>query len=193
MSIRPVEALLRPPVELWSALVATATGSVALLAPWALMMPPGVATLAAGALFLLAAVRTRQAWRVLRYQRNMRRLPGYRLRAERIPVSRHKLFLGRGFRWTQRHTQRLRDTLRPEVQHYVQPGALYRWARRREVQWESTPGLKALAWTLRQPRWWNPLKPQPPVGGMPALHAVRARACAGDHPGRQDAPGGTAC
>jgi conjugative coupling factor TraD (TOL family) len=172
MSVRPVEALLRPPVELWSALVATATGSVALLAPWALMMPPGVATLAAGALFLLAAVRTRQAWRVLRYQRNMRRLPGYRLRAERIPVSRHKLFLGRGFRWTQRHTQRLRDTLRPEVQHYVQPGALYRWARRTEVQWESTPGLKALAWTLRQPRWWNPLKPQPPVGGMPALHAV---------------------
>ena len=172
MSIRPVEALLRPPVELWSALVATATGSVALLAPWALMMPPGVATLAAGALFLLAAVRTRQAWRVLRYQRNMRRLPGYRLRAERIPVSRHKLFLGRGFRWTQRHTQRLRDTLRPEVQHYVQPGALHRWARRREVQWESTPGLEALAWCLRQPRWWNPLKPQPPVGGMPALHAV---------------------
>ncbi|HAN69552.1 MAG TPA: conjugative coupling factor TraD, PFGI-1 class, partial [Halieaceae bacterium] len=113
MSVRPVEALLRPPVELWSALVATATGSVALLAPWALMMPPGIATLAASALFVLAAVRTRQAWRVLRYQRNMRRLPGYRLRAERIPVSRHKLFLGRGFRWTQRHTQRLRDTLRP--------------------------------------------------------------------------------
>ncbi|HBX73017.1 MAG TPA: conjugative coupling factor TraD, PFGI-1 class, partial [Halieaceae bacterium] len=84
----------------------------------------------------------------------------------------HKLFLGRGFRWTQRHTQRLRDTLRPEVQHYVQPGALYRWARRREVQWESTPGLKALAWTLRQPRWWNLLRPQPAVGGMPALHAV---------------------
>tara|TARA_R110002110_G_scaffold158656_1_gene356126 strand:+ start:3590 stop:5695 length:2106 start_codon:yes stop_codon:yes gene_type:complete len=172
MSIRPVEALLRPPVELWSALVATTTGSIALLAPWALMMPPGIATAAAATLFLLAAVRTRQAWRVLRYQRNMRRLPVYRMRAERIPVSRHKLFLGRGFRWTQRHTQRLRDTLRPEVQGYVQPGTLYRWARRREVEWESTPVLKTLAWCLRQPRWWNPLQPQPAVGGMPALHAV---------------------
>tara|TARA_R100000687_G_scaffold39656_1_gene32384 strand:+ start:43283 stop:45388 length:2106 start_codon:yes stop_codon:yes gene_type:complete len=172
VSVRPVEALLRPPVELWSALVAVATGGVALLAPWALMMPPGIATLAASALFLLAGIRTRQAWRVLRYQRNMRRLPLYRMRAERIPVSRHKLFLGRGFRWTQRHTQRLRDTLRPEVQHYVQAGALYRWARRKEVQWESTPVLKTLAGYLRQPRWWNPLKPQPPVGGMPALHAV---------------------
>src|SRR5690606_37943430 len=115
------EALLRPPVELWSALVAVATGTMAVLAPWALMRPPGVAHAAAAALFALAGLRARQAWRVIRYQRNMRRLPVYQLRADRIPLSRHKLFLGRGFRWTQRHTQRLRDTIRPEVQHYVQP------------------------------------------------------------------------
>ena len=43
MNPHPVEALLRPPVELWSALVAVATGTMAILAPWALMMPPGVA------------------------------------------------------------------------------------------------------------------------------------------------------
>ena len=50
MSPHPVEALLRPPVELWSALVAVATGTMAILAPWALMMPPGVANAAAVAL-----------------------------------------------------------------------------------------------------------------------------------------------
>ncbi|MDZ7752966.1 MAG: type IV conjugative transfer system coupling protein TraD [Gammaproteobacteria bacterium] len=172
MSLHPVEALLRPPVELWSALVAAATAMMALLAPWALMMPPGVAMAAAAALFLLAFVRSRQAWRVIRYQRNMRRLPSYKLRADRIPLSRHKLFLGRGFRWTQRHTQRLRDTLRPEVQHYVQPGPLYQWARRKEVAWEAVPVLSVGAWMLRQPRGWNPLKPLPAVGGTPALHAV---------------------
>ena len=172
MSPHPVEALLRPPVELWSALVAAATGTMAVLAPWALMMPPGVAHAAAAALFTLAGIRTRQAWRVIRYQRNMRRLPSYRLRADRIPLSRHKLFLGRGFRWTQRHTQRLRDTIRPEVQHYVQPGALYQWARRKEVAWESVPPLNVVGWLLRQPRWWNPLRPLPAVGGTPALHAV---------------------
>lgn len=172
MSAHPVEALLRPPVELWSALVAAATGAMAVLAPWALMMPPGVAYAAAAVLFALALVRARQTWRVVRYQRNMRRLPSYTLRAEHIPLSRHKLFLGRGFRWTQRHTQRLRDTIRPEVQHYVQPGALYRWARRQEVAWESVSLLRGVAWLLRQPRWWNPLKPLPPVGGTPALHAV---------------------
>jgi len=108
----------------------------------------------------------------MRYQRNMRRLPIYRLRADKIPLSRHKLFLGKGFRWTQRHTQRLRDTIRPEVQHYVQPGALYQWARRKEVAWESIPLLNLLAWFLRSRGWWNPLSPLPPVGGKPALHAV---------------------
>ena len=51
MSCHPVEALLRPPVELWSAVVALATAAIAVLAPWALMMPPGVAYAAAAALF----------------------------------------------------------------------------------------------------------------------------------------------
>ena len=114
---------MRPPGELWSMSVAFAAGVIALLAPWALMMPPGIAYLTAAVLFLFGGVRGRQAWRVLRYQRNMRRLPVYRLRADRMPVSEHKLFLGKGFRWTQQHTQRLRDTLRPEVRRYVQPGA----------------------------------------------------------------------
>jgi hypothetical protein len=61
-------------------------------------------------------------------------------------------------RWTQRHTQRLRDTIRPEVQLYVQPGALYRWARQKEVAWESVPVLGVAAWVLRQPAWWNAFK-----------------------------------
>ena len=172
MSRHPVEALLRPPVELWSAVVALATAGIAVLAPWALMMPPGVAYGAAGVLALLGIVRGRQAWRVLTYQRNLRRLPTYRLRAGQMPVSRRKLFLGRGFRWTQKHTQRLRDTIRPEVQRYVQPGPLYHWARRKEVAWEATPILSWLAAGLHSRAWWNPLRPLPPVGGKPALHAV---------------------
>ena len=38
-----MEALLRPPVELWSTATAFAAGTLAWLAPWALMMPPGIA------------------------------------------------------------------------------------------------------------------------------------------------------
>ena len=172
MSVHPIEALLRPPVELWSTLVAFATAAIAILAPWALMMPPGLAYGAGAVLLLLGLIRGRQAWRVLRYQRNMRRLPTYKVGSEKIPLSRRKLFLGRGFRWTQKHTQRLRDTIRPEVQHYVQPGARYQWARRKEVAWESVPVLRLLARLFRIRAWWNPLAPLPAVGGKPALHAV---------------------
>jgi len=172
VSQHPIEALLRPPVELWTTLVAFATATIAILAPWALMMPPGIAYSTGAALGLLGLIRGRQAWRVISYQRNMRKLPTYMLRADKIPLSKRKLFLGKGFRWTQNHTQRLRDTIRPEVQRYVQPGRLYQWARRKEVAWESVPLLNILAWFLRIRAWWNPLAPLPPVGGKLALHAV---------------------
>ncbi len=168
----PIEILLRPPVELWSAFVAGATGLTALLAPWALMMTPSVAYLSAAILLTAAAFRTIEAGRVLRYQRNLRKLPTYSLSAEKIPVSQRKLFLGRGFRWTQKHTQRLRDTIRPSVQAYIDPGHLHHWARRKEVEWEQTFLLKYPARFLRERAWWNPLAPLPPVGGKPQLHAV---------------------
>jgi conjugative coupling factor TraD (TOL family) len=152
--------------------VAFATAAIAVLAPWALMMPPGIAYAAGTVLIILGLVRGRQAWRVVRYQRNMRKLPTYQLRANKIPLSQRKLFLGKGFRWTQKHTQRLRDTLRPEVQHYVEPGLLHQWARQKEVAWESIPVLNIIAYLLRSRAWWNPLAPLPAVGGKPALHAV---------------------
>ena len=167
-----MEALLRPPVELWSTATAFAAGTLAWLAPWALMMPPGIAAATGLTFFGFGVWRGRQAWRVLRYQHHMKRLPEYRVRAAQIPVSRHKLFLGKGFRWTQQHTQRLRDTLKPEVQRYVQPGRLYQWARQKEVAWESIPVLSVLAKGLRSRSRWNPLAPLPAVGGKPALHAV---------------------
>jgi len=170
-----MEALLRPPVELWSMCTAWAAATLAWLAPGILMMPGAIARATALALFAFGLWRGYQAVRVLRYQWHLRKLPVYRLRATQIPVSRHKLFLGRGFRWTQQHTQRLRDTLRPEVQGYLRPGALYRWARQKEIAWETVPVLSGLARILRSPSRLNPLAPLPGVGGKGALHAVEPK------------------
>jgi hypothetical protein len=203
MQRHPVEALLRPPVEWWSAFVAGLSAVVALVAPWALMMTPAVAWLAAAVLMSFALWRWMQGWRVLRYQRNLRRLPEYRLTARRIPLSRRKLFLGLGFPWTQKHTQRLRDTIRPEVQHYIEPGRLYRWARRRETAWEGLPVLRWVAALLGLRAWWNPSLRARPWGQAGAARgrtrrgagvdgsrrAGRAYPGAGDHPCRQDAAG----
>ncbi len=167
-----IDALLRPPVELWSVLAALAIAVIAAAAPWALMMPSGIAYATSFSLLGFAAWRTRQACRVLGYQRRLKRMPSYRLAVRRVPFSRQKLFLGRGFEWTQQHTQRLRDTYRPEVQRYVRPGQCYRWARRQEVAWESVPLLTTVTRLFASRRWWNPLAPLPLVGGNPALHAV---------------------
>ncbi len=172
MSRYAIDALLRPPVELWSVLVAVATATIAAMAPWALMMPTDLAYAVSTMLLLFAAIRARQAYRVLAYRRRLKRLPRYALRSQQVPMSRKQLFLGRGFRWTQTHTQRLRDTLRPEVQHYVEPGRLYRWARRKEVEWECRPLLHWVATVLQQRSWWNPLAPRPSLGGNSAIHAV---------------------
>jgi hypothetical protein len=110
-----IEALLRPAVELNTAVVAGVAAFVCIRAPWAVALAPSVSYVTAAGFGVLAAARLRQGTQIIRYRRNLTRLPRYVMRTKQIPVSRHRLFLGRGFRWTQKHTQRLQDTLRPEV------------------------------------------------------------------------------
>lgn len=165
-----IEALLRPAVELNTAVVAGMAAYVCVQAPWAVALAPSVSYVTASGFAVLSVVRARQGMKILRYRRNLTRLPRYVMSAGQIPVSRQRLFLGRGFRWTQKHTQRLQDTLRPEVGKYLQPGWLYQIARWLEMRTEhSAPGLGKL---LRTDSPLNPVRPLPPVGGNPVLHGI---------------------
>ncbi len=168
----PIEALLRPPVELFSATVSLSAALIATLAPWALMMTPSTGLLTAICLGIFGYTRLRAGLEILAYHRSLKRLPHYALTADQMPVSNIRLFLGRGFAWGQKHTQRFRDTLRQEVQGYVALSDGYRLARKKEVEWEHTPLLRHLARAVGRDVWWNPWRPLPPVGGKPALHAV---------------------
>jgi len=172
MSGQPLEALLRPPVELWSMLASGSAGFAALLAPHTLMLTDSLSYPVSAGLFLLSIVRGHQALRVLRYQRNMKRLPLYRLRPEHIPVSHTHLFLGRGFRWYQEHSQRLYDARKPSVRHYLEPSRVYRWARQLEIRFAQTRRMAFLLRCLSKDAWWNPVPPIAPLGGKIALHAV---------------------
>ena len=128
------------------------------------MLTPGAGLIVAVLLFAHALRREVEAERVLRFQRHLRQPPHYVLAADHIPWSRYKLFLGRGFRWTAVHTQRLVDSRRPEYAHFREPTWLYRLARRFELRHEHT----GLAWAtalIRQPARWNPVAPMPEVGG----------------------------
>lgn len=165
-----IESLLRPATELWSASAGVAGGVICLVAPWSLMLAPVVSDPLAVGFFTFAAWRGMQGLTILRYRRNIRRLPRYVLQSCHIPVSRYRLFIGRGFRWEQKHTQRLLACRQPEVACYVHPGGLYRFARRLEKACDNRfSGVRSL---LACDRWFNPVRPLPPTGGSALMHGI---------------------
>ncbi|MCW8885656.1 MAG: type IV conjugative transfer system coupling protein TraD [Motiliproteus sp.] len=167
-----VEVLLRPPVELASSLVSLCAAGIVLKAPQTLMMPPSVAVVSAGCLGMLGIWRGRQAWKVLTYQRHLRRSPRYEMASSHIPVSRSVLFLGRGFRWTQTHTERLYAARDRRAEHYLQPNALKQWVRRKEIEWERTPLLRHFMRLTAIDSALNPVRPPPASGGDAVIHGV---------------------
>ncbi|WP_288429214.1 type IV conjugative transfer system coupling protein TraD [uncultured Pantoea sp.] len=165
-----MESLLRPAVELYSATVAGSATFICLTAPWSVALAPSVSWVTAAGFGVLALKRTSQGLKILRYRRNIRRLSRYALTSDQIPVSRRHLFLGKGFQWSPRHTQRLMEARRPECEIYVQPSVMYRLARELEKKMEYS-----LPWLCRltsADSALNPFRPLPPVGGSSVYHGV---------------------
>src|SRR5690554_5306408 len=172
-SSHAIEVLLRPAVELYSVAVCVAAALLCVTAPWALALDPLLGLVSALGFLIFGALRLGQAWVILRYRRNIRRLPRYRMRSRDVPVSAQRLFIGRGFRWEQRHTHRLVQTYRPEFRRYVEPPALQRLTRRLETRLEfAPPPLARLARLLAWDSPLNPVRPLPPLGGLPRLHGI---------------------
>lgn len=170
------QTFLRPAVEVYSALTAALAATLCLVAPWAFALNLTLGRGAAFVFLLFAALRMRQAWVVLSFRRHIRRLPRYVLASRDIPVSRERLFIGRGFRWEPHHTQRLLETYRPQFRQYVEPSAGYRLARHLEARLEATPAaLRVIGKASRWDHPLNPVRPLPPVGGLPRLHGIEPR------------------
>ena len=174
-SNHPLESLLRPAVELYTVWVCIGCAVVSLYAPWSLALAPSVGVFTAAGFVAFGAWRFRQAWVVLRYRRNMRRLPRFALPARKVPVSKRSLWLGKGFQWHARHTQRLHESAQPAAESYVLPSPMYQRARRLEQSMEGGAVVQHMASLLRWDSPLNPVRPLPPVGGRPALHAVEWR------------------
>jgi len=166
-----VESLLRPPVELFSAGLAVSMAAV-LAGFWQwFYMPPAVA--GAGAAFFsgYGLWRLHQGARIVHYRRCLRRLPRFAMRRDRIPVSGRQLYVGRGFRWEGRHTQRLRDCLLPHNARYFTAPIRSEAGKRLALACERIgfPGIGSL---LQSDSPFNPLRPLPAVGGRPEIHGV---------------------
>lgn len=170
---QPVEVLLRPAVELYTVAACAGAAFLSLVAPWSLALSPGMGVGSALAFSAYGAIRYRDARIILRYRRNIRRLPRYVMTSKDVPVSQQRLFIGKGFLWEQKHTHRLMQTYRPEFRRYVEPTPAYRLARRLEERLEFAPF--PLSRLPRVTGWdvsFNPVRPLPPVGGLSRLHGI---------------------
>jgi conjugative coupling factor TraD (TOL family) len=164
----PIDNLFRKPVELLAATTSLA-GAIALaLGSPSVGIPSIATTVASAGLFTHSAWRFRQAWRVIRFQLNLRWLPTYELSSDQIPVSKTEMFLGQGFWWTQKHTQRLYMARLPKYEHLRARNASYMWAREFARNYPQNWLAQLLNWRHRL----NPVAPLPPVGGDPAIHGI---------------------
>jgi conjugative coupling factor TraD (TOL family) len=143
----PLEARLRPAHEGWPAVVATLAACAVLLVPGFWGLSRQGAMLVAVPLAVLAVVRVVQAVRVLQYRVNLVRQRPYAMKAVQIPWSTQRLFLGLGFRWDERHSQRLFEVRQPARQRLLE----LPWRRGRALAGEGSA---------------------PAIGGDPAIHGV---------------------
>ncbi|QIL80325.1 type IV conjugative transfer system coupling protein TraD [Diaphorobacter sp. HDW4A] len=175
-----LEALLRPPIEIWSAAASWGVALIAVAAPWALMMPPVIGWVAGLLAGYFGWMRFRQALRVMRYQHALKYYKVTRMLPTRMPVGPGELYLGEGFEWTQTHTQRKRDALQPQARPFVKPSPretlLRDWGanliKLSQAPETCTPMVKAMADLAREDRWFNPFHPHPDLGGSPIMHGV---------------------
>lgn len=146
----PLEAKLRPAYEWLPAITSLSVASVLAWKPAYFIVDSPLGACTIGGLLLHGVLRTQQALDNGRFRRNLTQPRSYAIRVEDIPVDDKRLFLGRGFRWDQRHTQRLWEARQPKNEHLVGPPW---WMRRLFPGKSHTPVAEA-------------------IGGDPRIHGV---------------------
>ena len=108
-----------------------------------------------GLLVLFSIYRAYQAAHLIHYQRRLGVHRSWNVSTRNLPSRAGKLFLGKGFRWTQKHTQRLKETESTKGQSILKKTPKFTWCRR-----ESGP---------------DRTRPQPQPSGRPELHNVETK------------------
>lgn len=166
----PIEALLRPPVEYYSVVCYSSLSLISMGAPEVFLLPGGVGYALGAAMALRAASQARYGTRLVKYQRGLRFLPGYKIHPKELPKSRVTLVLGRGFEWGTKHTQRLADVKRTENESLFIDSLSYRVARKvidgvgSQCKWLMAP--------FNSQSVLNPFPPRPYVEGSSEIHGV---------------------
>ena len=166
------EALLREPVEYWAAAAYAIGVAFMVILPEAMLMPPVIAYVGAGVFAYRGSVRFRQARKLSRYQKQLINLPSFTMSSHTIGYSNQTLWLGKGFWWDERHTQRLYDIEQNKNRHFREMPQMWQRVRRFEQRAEHIKALHFLTRFTQSNSVFNPWKPLPDVGGSPQLHSV---------------------
>jgi conjugative coupling factor TraD (TOL family) len=172
MSDVKVEALLRPSVELGVALAAFSCALIIFMNPVLFMITEHVSWGVACLFLIFGFVRFTQGRRIYKYQRNLKRLPQFTLKSAQIPVSRTRIWMGKGFDWNAKHTQRFSDLKQPSTKKYTEMGVIFDYIRHLEVKYEDSPKVMCFLSPFGSNTVFNPFRPLPPVGGDKTIHAV---------------------
>ena len=199
MNKHPIQQLLRPAHEFPIALAYLLAAMICVISPSVLLgaiHTPVVSYSLAAMLAARGIYRMHWAIKLWRYQYQLHVLPKYEISSRDIPISKKELFLGRGFEWRARHTQRLTDFSRTEFDYHHDRGKgfINQSVRRFEDWLRSTKIMQGYErWVSRLPvgsfikgllllltlyhitgkqSWANPVAPVPYVEGVPAVHAV---------------------
>ena len=119
------------------------------------MLPSAWQLIVGGLLVLFSIYRAYQASYLIHYQHRLGVHHTWYLPTRNLPLKSGKLFLGKGFRWTQKHTQRLKETESTKGQLIL----------------KKTPKF---TWLLRNTRQDRAIS-QPQPSGRPELHNVETK------------------
>lgn len=168
MANYPLENRLREPTELYVALTYFALATLSFMRPSVFLLTPKIGLIVTFGFSLLGMYRFYQGYRVKRYQKRLLKMPRYHLKTRQIPYHLKKLFLGKGFLWLPKHTQRLHQIKQVNMERYLKPSLFYRAMR----ILAGTAQSNLLGTILNTNHWLNPFKPLPEVGGKPWLHGL---------------------
>lgn len=170
MSVRyQYENLLRKPVEYRSATIYFIASMIMLFVPHLFFMPKSIAFSGALVLLIRSSIRFYHGYKLQEYQLFLPRLGSFKIPAKPLQRVKQAQWIGLGFLWDGRHTQRLFDLEKPENRHLI--------SQRSTLNAKTKNSLKSLCFVFIKralPRLYQQRNelPLPAGGGKPEIHAV---------------------
>jgi len=167
-----VESILRPPIEYYTTLMCFISAYACFMTPEVFLISRSQGYLSASLFIVWGVWQLRAGNRIVRYIRNLRRMPRFTVTSKQVPINTKYQYLGKGFEWTEKHTQRLHDIRDTDAVHYVKNNRFQSWAEKKRILWEQKFLLSYISKMLYLDTPLNPVRPLPAVGGHSYLHGV---------------------